>query len=121
MDMRRYNAMSPIGYLIVVVVLLAFCMIISAPFLLEDSKENSAKDVNPEFLRGREYTASNSNNSGLEQRVNDLENQINLIKNASSDKYVCVIEGKLDDNGNVVSVDKVTNNKKFVFVCEYRY
>ena len=42
-----------------------------------------------------------------------------------SDRYVCSIEGYLNENNDVVPIDNQTtsqdiSNKKFVFVCEYK-
>ena len=47
--------------------------------------------------------------------------QTNYNSNDSiSNKYVCTIEGNVDENGVVVQVNSSNNYSKFVFVCEYR-
>lgn len=68
----------------------------------------------------------------FESRINDIErNQQEIMNNAHnsnssvSDRYVCSIEGYLNENNDVVPIDNQTtsqdiSNKKFVFVCEYK-
>ncbi len=63
--------------------------------------------------------------SSLEERQNVLESNLNSGENSPvSDKYICTIEGSLDEEGNVVPInpsnDEDLKEQKFVFVCEYR-
>lgn len=85
------QAMSAIGYAIVVVILVGVGMIISAPMMVD----NYQKDTK-------------TPKGDLNSRMYDLEMRVNNLENANSDKYVC--QKRNDDY----------DSDRFIFVCEYR-
>ena len=117
---KRYKAMSTMGYIIMLIILAGIGMIISAPFVIDNSKNNN-KDRNNQSYSNQNYYNQNSGsyNSDIVRRIDNLENQIRSMQNKPSQKYSCSMEGKLDSSGNVVSPDSNIESKKFVFVCEY--
>lgn len=122
----KLRAISVIGYLIITVIIAAILMIISAPYLLDNSSsENAQKSADKNNKGGFDNYVLDV--SEIENRINKkfevLETRINEISNnqKSSDKYTCTIEGAVDNDGNIVPVENVSGNKKFVFVCEYNY
>lgn len=120
---KKLNAMSPMGYVIALIIFIGIAMIISAPFIV-DSSENNNKEI--ENIN-RNYERSFNNFSDLEANINrrldNIENRLNSIQKTetNSNKYTCTIEGTVDENGNIVPIENVSGNKKFVFVCEYNY
>ena len=120
---KSFSAMTPMGYVIALVIFIGIGMIISAPFIV-DSSGNNGKE--PEDIN-RNYERSFNNLADFETRINsrieNIENRLNSVQknNSKSNKYTCTIEGKVDENGNIVPIDNVSGNKKFVFVCEYNY
>ena len=120
---QKHSAMTPMGYVIALIIFIGIAMIISAPFIV-DSSENNNKEI--ENIN-RNYERSFNNFSDLEANVNrrldNIENRLNSIQKTetNSNKYTCTIEGAVDENGNIVPIENVSGNKKFVFVCEYKY
>ena len=106
---RRYG-LSVMGFAIVFVIIFGLVMIISAPSFIETGKVNEA---------------NNRNNSDIAFEIQQMEkrlnNKIESLNNQNSikNKYVCTIEGNLDQNGNIVPPDSANSTEKFVFVCEY--
>lgn len=122
--MNRKSAMSNMGYAIVSVIVLGIIMIISAPMFV-----TSAKKEQPEPISNYEREEIRSDDSELRlleerltSRIDDLERRQSDARNNSStsNKYVCSIEGKVDENGDVVPLDDSERGEKIVFVCEYR-
>ena len=107
------------GYLIALVIIFGVVMIVSAPLLVDNSDKteviNQPNNIIPSEMSNIE--------TRLNEKFSELENRMDAIQNSfsTSNKYVCTIEGKLDENGNTVSVDDISQSKKFVFVCEYKY
>jgi len=122
--MNKKSAMSAMGYAIVAVIVLGIIMIVSAPMLVNNVKEE--KKPEPEYnYEKKEIPQDNSELKAIEQRlsmrIDDLERrQANRQENTVTDKFVCSLEGKLDGNGEVVPVDIYDRTSKIVFVCEYR-
>ncbi len=123
--MGKKFAMSVMGYAIVTVIILGIVMIASAPMLVNNTKE---KKVSEPVQRSEERTVS-ENSSDLRRveeyllsRIDELERRqsSNNESNTVRDKYVCTIEGTLDDDGNVVPRETFEQTDKIVFVCEYR-
>lgn len=117
---NKSNAMSPIGYVIALIIFIGVGMIISAPFIVDNSDNNKElENIN------RNYERSYNNFSDLEANINrrldNIENRLNSMTKTNSNKYTCTIEGTVDENGNIVPIENVSGNKKFVFVCEYNY
>ena len=106
--MNKKSAMSALGYAIVIVILLGIGMIISAPMMLD--KYNSE---NTQTKQIEKY-------SELQELESRLSSRISRLERNQTDKYVCTIEGNLDDEGNIVPVDSVNASEKFIFVCEYK-
>lgn len=120
--MKKFSAMSPIGYAIIFVIILAVAMIASAPMLVnnvknekvpEPAKTYEEKDNSSELRRIEEYLSSRIDN--LERRQENQRNQDTV-----SDKFICSIEGTLDNDGNVVPTTNIDKYDKIVFVCEYK-
>lgn len=116
------NKMSGMGFAIVMVILIGIGMIISAPTLIDngsknnnDNQQTQTEDLN---IKLQEFE------NRINERLNNIErngSQTNYNSPDSiSNKYVCTIEGNVDENGVVVQVDSSNNYSKFVFVCEYR-
>ncbi len=103
----KLNAMSPIGYAIVTIIIIGFGMIISAPMLISNKNEETPS-------QSPSYNQSNDNIEEVERRLNARIDEI------SNDKYICTIEGGLNDDGIVVPIDSNNPPAKFVFVCEYK-
>ena len=120
---KKHRAMSPMGYVIALIIFIGIAMIISAPFIVDSSNNNGKEleDIN------KNYERSFNNLADFETRINNkienIENKLNSIQETTSksNKYTCTIEGKVDENGNIVPIDNISGNKKFVFVCEYNY
>ena len=117
--MKRKNAMSAIGYAIVTVILIAFGMIISAPMITEKYQSNN-RAVEKTYNNNSNYN-NNYDVRSLEDRINSLSSRIDSLSSKSvSDKYVCSIEGGLNEDGVVVPIDPNNPPAKFIFSCEYR-
>lgn len=113
----RY-AMSALGYAIVLIIILGIVMIISAPMLVDKYSDKKA----PQTVE--QYNSTQDTLYDLETRLNarmdDLERRQNNQNSNVSNKYVCTIDGSLDENGTVVPTDSSFATQKFVFVCEYK-
>ena len=132
--MIRKNAMSTMGYAIILVIILGVVMILSAPMMMskykgdkKSSDEYSKKDDDYDNYKDRErdkeeysdsgYNRDMSNNNAsddiLEDRMNSRFNDIEARQSQKSssptitDKYVCSIEGNVDSDGNVTPVDNM--------------
>lgn len=122
--MNKKSAMSAMGYAIISIIILGVVMIISAPMLVNNVKEDKSQSDFKSFER-EEISNDNAEVRELENRltarIDDLERrQANAQRDNLRDKYVCTIEGNLDENGNIVPTDSLYKTEKFVFVCEYR-
>lgn len=119
--MERKSAMSPMGYAIATIILVGVGMIISAPMIIEKNSGGTHPQPNQEY-ENREYSSSN------DYEIREMERRLNaridsLESNGGrtySDKYICSIEGGLDDGGVVVPIDPNNPPAKFVFSCEYK-
>ena len=139
--------LSPLGYAIIFVLLVAVIMLVSSPALMKNYKQSN-KDINypnpkqsvqkesvyvPPMPEDKFNPANNdSYNSDresvldLERRLNDRINEIESKAQSRdygqsiSDKYICSIEGGLNEEGVVVPIDPDNPPAKFVFACEYR-
>lgn len=119
--MNKKSAMSAMGYAIVSVIILGIVMIVSAPMLVNNVKEEKPQE--PQMNYEKEETSSYSELRSIEERLSSRIDNLERRQsdaNVVTDKYVCSIEGKLDENGEVVPVDSPNRFDKFVFVCEYR-
>ena len=106
--------------------------------------ENEDRD-NPDRERSRDYEdqsrydRENSGNSGysstemmdelrnVENRMNSRLSNLEAERSSTqsvSDKFICSLEGNVDADGNVISVEGMNmddiKRRKMVFVCEYR-
>lgn len=128
--MKRKYALSPIGYAIVTIIIIAIGMIVSAPYIIEQnhSKEEPSEPQNNEINYKRDYNRDeNMSNTDvmyeMERRINDrletLERK-QSDKKIISDKYVCSIEGGISEDGVVIPIDPQNPPAKFVFACEYK-
>lgn len=145
----KKRAMSNLGYAIVLVIILGIVMIVSAPMLVNKQKAKFSSPNNnyqgnidyseSSAVSGANYSENNENSSTsfdelrafedrINSRLNDIEirQQQNQSSNSKtiSNKYVCSIEGMVDANNNVISVEGQSSEdlkkQKIVFVCEYR-
>lgn len=122
--MSRKSAISTVGYAIVSVIVFGVVMIISAPMFVNNIKGEKTKSKRnlyelqvPEALsRLNELeTRLSERIDNLEQRQQDLSQQSN-----AANRYVCTIEGSVDETGNLVPIDSPNKTEKIVFVCEYK-
>lgn len=122
--MSRKSAISTVGYAIVSVIVFGVVMIISAPMFVNNIKGEKTKSKRnlyelqaPEALsRLNELeTRLSERIDNLEQRQQDLSQQSNAVN-----RYVCKIEGSVDEAGNLVPIDSPNKTEKIVFVCEYK-
>ena len=120
---NKSNAMSPIGYVIALIIFIGVGMIISAPFIVDNSDSNNKELENINRNYERSFNNINDFETKINNKIENIENQLNSLQeiNSKSNKYTCTIEGKVDENGDIVPLDSVLGNKKFVFVCEYNY
>lgn len=138
--MKKRKALSAMGYAIMVVILIAIGMIVSAPFIIEQNQpEQSARTKHEDRTSEEREEIEEINpviNSELgnkdfvsREEINNIENRINLRiesiernfrRGNLSDKYICSIEGGLNEAGIVVPIDPNNPPAKFVFACEYR-
>lgn len=117
--MSKKSAMSPMGYAIVSMIVLGIVMIFSAPMFVTNVKEeNLSKPVkNSEREKiNRDVSELRLLEERLTSRIDDLERR--QSDRQSSNKYVCSIEGKLDESGDVVPIGGSEKGEKIVFVCE---
>ena len=146
--MIKRTGLSVMGYAIVLVIILAVVMIISAPMLVGEYEKDSEKqkqeeEVNNEAINQREndynrYMDENFVNISdemhnierrLSSRIDNIEMRQNELQPPSvpqhrnySDMYMCRIEGVQNEYGNIVPITGETDisTQKIVFVCEYR-
>jgi len=67
----------------------------------------------------------------MNREISNVLEQNKSSSNSKTDKYICSIEGKVDENGNIIPVNSSDNDiynqvklgaaQRFVFVCEYNY
>lgn len=144
--MTKRIGLSVVGYAIILIIILAFVMIISAPMLVEDlgkdGKKNNQEEVANEEVNSPEneynrYLDENLINitdemhnmeNRLSSRIDNLEMQQNVPPQSPvepshiSDSYICKIEGVQNEYGNTVPIarDADLSTQKIVFVCEYK-
>ena len=153
--LNKKSAMSTMGYAIVLVIILGIVMILSAPMLMgkyKGDKKNHDNNQGQNYDDRRDYDGrrgynndendyqSSSPDSDVTVELRNLESRINSrisdletrqAQNSSaqnqtvSDKFVCSLEGNVDADGNVLSIEGKSMDEvkrsKMVFVCEYRY
>lgn len=125
--MGKKFAMSVMGYAIVTVIILGIVMIASAPMLINSTKEKKTPEPVQQSSEEKMFSENSSDLRRVEEylssRIDELEHRQsnNNESNTVRDKYVCTIEGTLDDDGNVVPRDTFEQTDKIVFVCEYRH
>lgn len=125
--MGKRFAMSVVGYAIVTVIILGIVMIASAPMLINNTKEKKASEPVQQSREERMFSENYSDLRRVEEylssRIDELERRQsnNNESNTVRDKYVCTIEGTLDDDGNVIPREIFEQTDKIVFVCEYRH
>lgn len=118
--MNKKLAMSTIGYAIILVIILGVVMIISAPMLADKYKtENKPKPFEQPEISHSDYSELRELENRLSTRIDELERHQSYT-NDNSYKYICKIEGNLDDSGIVVPFDNSNPDGKIVFVCEYK-
>lgn len=117
------KGLSPVGYGIVAILIIAFVMIISTPLIIEQNKDHTVSQNEKKHIEDVADSQNYSSDriSELEDRLNNrISNIENKIQNYSTDKYICSIEGGLNEDGIVVPIDPSNPPAKFVFSCEYR-
>lgn len=147
--LNKKRAMSTIGYAIVLVIILGIVMILSAPMMMgkyKGDKKNIDNNQEQNYdgrqnydERENDYQSSSSDGdvavelrnleSRINSRISDLEArqaQNTSVQNQNvSDKFICSLEGNVDADGNVISIEGKSMDEvkrsKMVFVCEYRY
>ena len=121
MNLKKYKGISAIGFLTALIIVVGVVMVLSAPFMVNNRSEK-VKDNNTDKSKSLPdlnfETEINNKLSAIDTRINAIENK---FSKQHSNRYVCSIEGKVDDNGNIVPVDNISGSNKFVFVCEYKY
>lgn len=127
--MKRKNALSVLGYIIILVIILGFMMIASAPVLVgkystqyqENHKENNR--VNNQIPNRQEQIKkqlSYDTNREYMREIEHLRSRIDTLEDNVSDRYICKIEGYTDADGNELSLSQRDYAQKFIFVCEYK-
>ena len=147
--LNKKSAMSTMGYAIVLVIILGIVMILSAPMMMgkyKGDKKNIDNNQEQNYYgrqnydgRVNDYQSSSSDGdvavelrnleSRINSRISDLEArqaQNTSVQNQNvSDKFICSLEGNVDADGNVISIEGKSMDEvkrgKMVFVCEYRY
>lgn len=147
--LNKKSAMSTMGYAIVLVIILGIVMILSAPMMMgkyKGDKKNIDNNQEQNYdgrqnydERVNDYQSSSSDGdvavelrnleSRINSRISDLEArqaQNTSVQNQNvSDKFICSLEGNVDADGNVISIEGKSMDEvkrsKIVFVCEYRY
>lgn len=147
--LNKKSAMSTMGYAIVLVIILGIVMILSAPMMMgkykgdkkniDNNQEQNYDDRQNFDERVNDYQSSSSDGdvavelrnleSRINSRISDLEArqaQNTSVQNQNvSDKFICSLEGNVDADGNVISIEGKSMDEvkrsKMVFVCEYRY
>lgn len=147
--LNKKSAMSTMGYAIVLVIILGIGMILSAPMMMgkyKGDKKNIDNNQEQNYdgrqnydERVNDYQSSSSDGdvavelrnleSRINSRISDLEArqaQNTSVQNQNvSDKFICSLEGNVDADGNVISIEGKSMDEvkrgKMVFVCEYRY
>lgn len=147
--LNKKSAMSTMGYAIVLVIILGIVMILSAPMMMgkykgdkkniDNNQEQNYDDRQNYDGRVNDYQSSSSDGdvavelrnleSRINSRISDLEArqaQNTSVQNQNvSDKFICSLEGNVDADGNVISIEGKSMDEvkrsKMVFVCEYRY
>ena len=147
--LNKKSAMSTMGYAIVLVIILGIVMILSAPMMMgkyKGDKKNIDNNQEQNYdgrqnydERVNDYQSSSSEGdvavelrnleSRINSRISDLEArqaQNTSVQNQNvSDKFICSLEGNVDADGNVISIEGKSMDEvkrgKMVFVCEYRY
>lgn len=147
--LNKKSAMSTMGYAIVLVIILGIVMILSAPMMMGkykgdkkniDNKQEQNYDGRQNYDgHVNDYQSSSSDGdvavelrnleSRINSRISDLEArqaQNTSVQNQNvSDKFICSLEGNVDADGNVISIEGKSMDEvkrsKMVFVCEYRY
>lgn len=118
--MNKKFGMSGMGFAITIVIIIGLVMIISAPSFVDNSSKNENISQTDD-LKIKLQDFENQVNERLNNIETNSSNQSgNNYSQSISNKYICTIEGNLDENGNVVKVDSHNGLTKFVFVCEYR-
>lgn len=122
--MNKKFAMSTIGYAIVLVIILGVIMIISAPMLADKYKADNKQTPQPPQPTFEQPQTSHYEYSELKELENRLSSRIDELErrqtSSYTNKYICNIEGNLDDSGLVVPFDNSNPDSKIVFVCEYK-
>ncbi|MFI3300780.1 MAG: hypothetical protein R3Y28_05100 [Candidatus Gastranaerophilales bacterium] len=142
----KKNAVSFLGFTLIMFIILGVIMVFSAPVLknriLDENSKQVEGDVEIEQSRSRNRNENRDESIGNSREIYELKNEIleevdYRIKQASesqdeevSDRYVCSIEGYVDDSGRPISINSDSRNdiqrlknsgkKRFVFICEYR-
>lgn len=128
---------SPVGYAIILILFVAFVMIFSSPMVVRNYKDANSSNSETTYTSQtklpevNEYNESDKKNDNyiaeverrLNDRLDDIErrtSQNQIYGPQISDKYICSIEGGLDEDGVVVPINPDNPPAKFVFACEYR-
>lgn len=147
--LNKKSAMSTMGYAIVLVIILGIVMILSAPMMMgkyKGDKKNIDNNQEQNYDGRQNYDErvndyqSNSPDGDVAVELRNLESRINSrisdlearqaqntsVQNQNvSDKFICSLEGNVDADGNVISIEGKSMDEvkrsKMVFVCEYRY
>lgn len=147
--LNKKSAMSTMGYAIVLVIILGIVMILSAPMMMgkyKGDKKNIDNNQEQNYDGRQNYDErvndyqSNSSDGDVAVELRNLESRINSrisdlearqaqntsVQNQNvSDKFICSLEGNVDADGNVISIEGKSMDEvkrsKMVFVCEYRY
>ncbi len=115
--MKRKNALSGMGYAIVLVIILGIVMIASAPMLANKYGNRHSQN---RYQSYEQPPSPNYQNNDYMSEIQDLRSRIDAIENNTSDRYICKIKGYTDEQGNELPAEERYNAKKFIFVCEYK-
>jgi len=123
--MNRVTAMQVAMVLIIV----AFVIAVSVPLVIHNSHQKHVEipvqntPVQAPFTTpDTGYTqAINDAENRINTKINALEQSINQMKSAAPGKYVCSLEGIVDDHGNVTPAKgNIPPSQSVVLVCQSR-
>ena len=126
--MNRVTAMQVAMVLIIV----AFVIAVSVPLIIHNNHMHNLQGKNVEIpvqntpvqapftTPDTGYTqAINDAESRINTKINSLEQSINQMKSSAPGKYVCSLEGIVDDHGNVTPAKgNIPPSQSVVLVCQ---
>jgi len=124
--MNKKNGLSLMGFAIAVFIMIGFTAIIVAPSFLDESNKSTKSKTTQENFEENVISEVRNIENNINSRINMLENRISEIReelnknDTVKNKYVCTIEGGVNESGDIVPTTQARDSKKFIFSCEYK-